>query len=98
MIEVTVKELEGMIEHWLSTPVDGYLGSSYGQDIKALLQLPHSDTAADRFVRKLVKDIPLLSAMSPEQISVYSIPSGVDRLDLVLEVAGTTYNLGNRER
>ncbi len=96
MIELNAKELEGMIEHWLSIPVNGYLGSDYGQDANSLLQLPHSDNAADQYIRKMVKDIPLLSALPPEDISIYSVPSGIDRVDLVLEVAGRAYDLGAR--
>lgn len=98
MISVTAKEIEGMIEHWLSTPVNGYLGSGYGQDIKALLQLPHSSTAADQFIRKLVVDIPLLASMPPDQIAIYAAPSGIDRLDIVLEVAGSSFNIGSRDK
>lgn len=97
MLKITGKELEGMIEHWLSTPVNGYLGADYGQDIKALLQLPHSDTAADQFIRKMVSDIPVLSAFPTDAIAIYGVPDGIDRVLLVLEVSGRTYDLGVRD-
>lgn len=96
MIDVTSKELEGMIEHWLSTPANKYLGSSYGNNIKSLLQSPQSDIAADQIIRKLVADIPLLSSMPSDQIAIYGVPSGVDRVDLVLEIAGASFNLGSK--
>lgn len=97
MLKVTGKELEGMIEHWLSTPINGYLGGGYGQDIKALLQMPHSDTAADQFIRKMVVDIPVLGSLPPSSIAIYGVPSGADRVDMVLEVAGRSFDLGGRD-
>ena len=83
MIKITGTELEAMVEHWLNTPVHGYLGSGYGQDIKALLQKPHSDREANALLRKLKAD----------QINLYGTPDGIDRYQIVLEVSGRTFNL-----
>ena len=98
MIDVTAKELEGMVEHWLSTPVNKYLGSSYGHDIKSLLQQPHSGVAADQLIRKLVSDIPLLSVMPADKIAIYATPVGADKTELVLDIAGSSFSLANRGR
>lgn len=98
MKQITAEELEGMVEHWLSTPVEGYLGSDYGQDAKSILQLPHSDGAADELLRKLRQDIIITTQLPPDAVSLYGAPSGVDRFDIVLDVAGRTFDLtgGNR--
>ncbi len=53
MATITGNEIQGMVGHWLKTPVNGYLGSDYGQDVKALLQQPQTDGAPDAFLQKL---------------------------------------------
>ncbi|WMC11773.1 hypothetical protein PU634_05240 [Oceanimonas pelagia] len=93
MKTLTGEELEGMVEHWLSTPVNGYLGSDYGQDAKSILQLPHTDEAADELIRKLRQDIIITTSLPAGAVSLYGVPSGVDRFDIVLEVAGRTFDL-----
>jgi len=93
MKKITADELEGMVEHWLSTPVAGYLGSDYGQSLPSLLQLPHSDGAADELLRKLRQDILITTQLPPEAVSLYGAPNGADGFDIVLEVAGRTFDL-----
>ncbi|MGL5224204.1 MAG: hypothetical protein ACRC8Q_02520 [Aeromonas sp.] len=94
MKQITADDLEGMVEHWLGTPVDGYLGSDYGQSLTSILQLPHSDGAADDLLRKLREDIAITYSLPPESVSLYSAPRDVDGLDIVLEVAGRTFDIG----
>lgn len=77
-----------MVRHWLNTPVHGYLGSDYGQDAKALLQLPQSDGTPDAFLQKLRNDVPILKALPAGSVNLYGVPTPPDRLDLVIEVAG----------
>ena len=93
MKTITGAEISGMLEHWLNTPTNGYLGSEYGQDIRSLLQRPSADGAAGEFLAKMAEDIPVLTALPSDSVQMYGLPSGVDRLDIVLEVAGRTYNL-----
>jgi hypothetical protein len=100
MDTITGDDIQRMIRHWLETPVNGYLGSDYGSDIKALLQRAQSETRlADRFIAKLRRDVPVLDAMPQELVGLYATPEGIDRLRLTLEIAGRTYSLnelGNR--
>lgn len=95
MKTITGTEISEMVDHWLHTPVNGYLGSDYGQDAKSLLQRPHMEGAANGFLRKLREDVPVLDALSADAVALYGQPSGVDRLDIVLEVSGRTYNLSD---
>lgn len=88
MATITGNEIQGMVRHWLNTPVGGYLGSDYGQDTKSLLQRPHSDGAADSFLEKMRDDVPVLQAMPAGALNLYGVPSAPDRLDLIVEVAG----------
>jgi hypothetical protein len=80
------------------TPVNGYLGSGYyGQDIKAMLQQPLSAGAADGVVDKLHEDIAVLDALPPNSTNIYQVDNGIDRLDLVLEVAGRIVPINQTE-
>ena len=94
MSEITGNDIQAMIRHWLETPVNGYLGSSYGQDTKSLLQRPQSDGAADDYLDKLLGDVSVLQALPEGSANLYGIQSAPDRLDLVLEVAGARKGQG----
>lgn len=83
---ITGNDIRGMVEHWLKTPVGAYLGSGYGADLKSLLQSPQTSSHADRVIQKMRADIPVLQSMPANSINIYGVPSGVDRLDLVIEV------------
>ena len=85
---ITGTETQRMVRHWLNSPVCGYLGSDYGQDVKALLQLPQADEAPDAFLRKLRVDVPILQAMPVGDVNLYGVRTTPDRLDLFVEVAG----------
>lgn len=93
MSKVTGTEIQKMVSHWLQVPVNGYLGSGYGQDTKALLQLPQASGEADAYIAKLRDDVPVLSVLPTNAVNLYGASSGVDRLDIVLEVAGTAFEL-----
>lgn len=94
MASITGTEIVGMVRHWLSTPIGGYLGSDYGSDTKALLQNPHNVVLADKFLAKLRRDVPVLAALPSSSVNLYASPSGIDRMDIVLEVAGVAIILG----
>ena len=70
MATITGNEIQGMVGHWLKTPVNGYLGSDYGQDVKALLQQPQADGAPDAFLQKLRSDVTVLQALPAGSINL----------------------------
>lgn len=95
MATITPNDIQDMTRHWINTPVCGYLGSDYGQDAKSMLQLPHSDgNAAEAFLQKLRADVPVLQVLPAGTLNLYGIPSAPDRLDLVVEVAGQSIQVG----
>jgi len=94
MAEITGHDVQDMIGHWLKTPVEGYLGSSYGQDAKAMLQNPLSADLADQFIGKLRDDVEVIDALPPAATNLYGMASGVDKLNIVLEVAGQAFQVG----
>ncbi len=85
MASITGVDIQSMVQHWLNTPVNGYLGSDYGSDLKSLLHNPQRFGIADGFIAKLKRDVPVLQSFP---INLYSVPRDVDKLDIVIEVAG----------
>lgn len=89
--KVDGNDIYKMVEHWLKTPINGYLGSDYGQNLSDLLQKPLSQPDADRVIRKLKNDIPVLQALEnehPNVVGIYVSSEGVDKLRIILEVLG----------
>lgn len=83
-------DIAGMVQHWLSTPVNGYLGSGYGSDIKSLLQQPNSSGLGDAFINKMLNDIPILQQMPRGSVNVYFEKVSKDRKRLLIEVGDVT--------
>lgn len=84
---VDSQELTGMVEHWLGTPPNGYLGSSYGSEIRALLQKPNSAGLGDQFIDKMAEDIPLVGALPSGAVNVYFEQRDKESKRLLIEVA-----------
>lgn len=82
-------EVVDMVRHWLETPTGAYLGQSYGNDIKSLLQQPNNSVLGDAFIEKLIIDVPVLASMPAGAINVYLEPVGNDRQRLIIDLAGT---------
>ena len=87
---VNGEDLARMIRHWLSTPPNGYLGSGYGCDPKALLQLPNSDGLGDAFIAKMLIDIPLLKMLPRGSVNVYFEQVSKDAKRLLIEAGDIT--------
>ncbi len=96
MSTITVDDIVASVNHWLATPVNHYVGSSYGSDSKSLLQRAMSDTLAyDEFVAKLIFDVPILGPLqSRGQISL-ELRDDFDRKQIELVIAGTTFEVAN---
>ena len=87
--KITPQAVQGMAKHWLSTPVNGYLGSGYGSDLMPLLQQPLQDhIAADAAITKLRNDVPILASLPSASSEIYTYSDGMDKVGLVIEVAG----------
>lgn len=86
---ITGRDVQDMVAHWLSTPVNKYLGSDYGCDAKSLLQNPQSIGIANSFIAKLKKDVPILSMLPANSVNLYSKKDGIDKLNIFIDIAGT---------
>lgn len=77
-----------MLTHWIGTPVNGYLGSGYGSELKALIQTPMAAGLADGIIAKARQDIPLLLTAAPDAVNVYAEDRGMDIKAIVFEIGG----------
>lgn len=90
---IVTSHIIDMINHWLSTPVNGYFGSDYGADINSMLLRPLDSDIADSFIAKMKRDIPILEKLDGNQLSLYADTQGFERKIIYLSVGSITINL-----
>ncbi|WP_175712154.1 hypothetical protein [Burkholderia ambifaria] len=96
MDELTGNDVQGMVTHWLETPVNGYLGSGYGSNVKDLLQAPLQSGRADAVINKMRGDIPLVAALPRGVLEIVMADRGPDRRDLYINVLGRLVPVGGK--
>jgi hypothetical protein len=94
MDNISANDLQGMVSHWVATPPNGYLGSSYGADILAMLHTPFKTGLADGLLNKLRVDVPLVGALPPAALNMYAVDKGPDRREIYIDASGTLVALG----
>lgn len=97
MEKISKKDIIDMIQHWLATPPNGYLGDGYGADLKSLLQSPMTYGIADALLAKMRIDIPLVAALPSSALNVYAVDEGPDKRIIYIDVAGETIPLGSTQ-
>lgn len=86
-------EILGMIDHWLRTPPNGYVGSSYGAPLEELLLYSQSTNIADNFINKMKSDLPILSQLNSTQFSIYTEEIGFEKKIVYFQVGTIAINL-----
>lgn len=94
---IDAQNIVEMIEHWLSTPPNGYFGQGYGADVRSMLLKELSADNADNLLKKLRADIPLLNQLSENQLSVTTLEADFDKLYVYLNVGGVNIELGEAQ-
>jgi hypothetical protein len=89
-VNITVEDLQAMIDHWLSTEPAGYLGSDYGSQIQELLQKALAGGVANDFLAKMRTDIPLLGAMPANTLDIFFQDTMPDKRNLFISVKTAT--------
>lgn len=93
-------DIQRMIEHWLHTKPNGYIGVSYGRELQALLFKPMTDDSANTLLEWMKADMPILKQLSDANLSVVSQDLGFDKKQFFIQI-GTilipieTQNLDN---
>lgn len=86
MSRIGPDEVQSMVSHWLGCPPNGYFGSLYGSDIRAMLQAPQRSGLRNDFVAKMRRDVPILTAIPDGQIDIGITDTGPDRRDIVIGI------------
>jgi hypothetical protein len=95
MDKITSTDLQGMVSHWIATPPNGYLGSSYGADLRAMLLTPMKTGLADALLNKLRVDVPLVGALPSSALNMYAVDEGPDKRNIYIEASGLLVALGS---
>lgn len=91
---ITSRDLSDMVRHWLACPVNGYLGSGYGSEVKSLLQTPMASGLADDLIAKAREDVPLLSRAAPGAVNVYAYDKNFETKVVAFEIGGQLIDIG----
>lgn len=92
---ITARDVANMTEHWLGTPLNGYLGSSYGSDPKSLLQTPMAAGLADGMVAKCRQDVPILLGAPSDAINVYAYDADHQTKVIAFDISGELVEVNN---
>lgn len=66
------EDIKRMIEHWLATPPNGYIGVNYGRELHELLFKPMTDESADKLLEWMKADMPILKQLGDSDLKVVS--------------------------
>lgn len=89
---LTPERIHRMVTHWLNTPVNGYDGSDYGNDLASVLMSPFSAGLADAQIAKLKRDVPILATLPAGAIAIYAQQVPPDELFVTLRVGALTFD------
>lgn len=92
---ITSENIKAMIDHWLSTPVNGYFGQSYGCNVRDQLLKNLSSFSADRFIEKMKADIPVLGELDSSQLSIVSQQSGFENVYIYIKLGNILIEVGS---
>lgn len=91
---IDAAKIKAMVNHWLSTPPNGYFGQSYGADVRNMLLRELSSDNADNLLKKLRQDIPLIAQLDDSQLSINTETRGFDKLYVYLFIGNIAIDLG----
>ena len=65
-----VSDILRMLEHWLATPPNGYIGVNYARNPRQILQKPITEDSADLLLQWAREDIPVLKNVSDAEFYI----------------------------
>lgn len=88
--QISPYDVQRMVRHWLNTPLNGYLGDDFGNNLPDHLQSPQAANSANEILRKMYSDLPVLQLLPSGAISVQSStdPQISDRINVSVTVFG----------
>lgn len=91
---IDAAKIKAMIEHWLDTPPNGYFAQGYGADVRNMLLRELSSDNADKLLKKLRTDIPLINQLDDSQLNISTETRDFDKLYVYLFIGNIAINLG----
>ncbi|AWL27146.1 hypothetical protein DJ533_00230 (plasmid) [Acinetobacter defluvii] len=88
--------VKAIIEHWLNTPPNGYIGVNYGRNLAEILLKPMSVDSADLILQWIKEDIPLLRGLSSEELMIMSEDVGFDKKLFYIQIGQVLIPLQNK--
>ncbi|WP_111857841.1 hypothetical protein [Acinetobacter sp. CFCC 10889] len=88
--------IKKMIEHWLNTPPNGYIGVDYGRNLFEILLKPMSVDSADLILKWIKEDIPLLRGLNDDELMVMNEDQGFDKKVFYIQIGQILIPLQNR--
>ena len=88
--QISPYDVQRMVRHWLNTPLNGYLGDDFGNNLPDYLQSPNTANGSSEIMRKMYSDLPVLQLLPSGSISVqsFSDPQISDRMNVLVTVFG----------
>lgn len=77
----SAEELKQMIEHWLATRPNSYLGYGYGFNLHEMLLKPLTAIEADFILQELKNNVPPLQHLDSEQLAIYRISTERNQIE-----------------
>ena len=81
-----VADIKSMIEHWMATPPNGYIGVSYGRQLRELLYKPMTEDSANILLEWMREDMPILKQLGDSQLMVVEQSRGYDAKDFFIQL------------
>ena len=79
-------DIKRMIEHWLATPPNGYVGVTYGRNPKELLNRPMDDDTANTLLQWMREDMSILKSLPEGSLNVVSTEVNFETKQFFIEI------------
>lgn len=80
------RDIKRIIEHWLATKPNSYIGVSYARNLSELLFGPLDEDKADTLLTWLREDIPVLNQVVDDELQVVSEVVGLDKRKFYIKI------------
>ena len=80
------EDVKKIIEHWLYTPSNGYIGVNYGRNLAEILLRPMTDDTAIQILQWLKEDIPLFAQLDQSQLNIMSQDIDYDKKRFFIQI------------
>lgn len=83
---LTPAQIKTILEHWLNTPPNGYIGVNYGRNLSETLLKSLSIDSSDIILQWIKEDIPLFKYLTDDELKISYENVGIDKRNYFLQV------------